>query len=75
MWNKDHYIRIYRHKTLNVSNVVSAMGVIVGLFDFNNYKELFFKCFPFISLFLIFLLIISIIEKKLMKKIITIYQV
>ena len=29
MWDKDYYIRKFRHKTLNVSNVVSAMGLIV----------------------------------------------
>ncbi len=68
MWNKDYYIRKYRHKTLNISNAVSAMGLIIGLFDFNNYKKLFFNCFPFISLLLIFLLVISIIEKKVDEK-------
>lgn len=68
MWDKDYYVRKYRHGTLNISNAVSAMGLIVGLFDFNNYKELFFNCFPFISLLLIFLLIISIIEKKIDEK-------
>ena len=68
MWNKDHYIRQYRHKILNISNVISFMGIIVGVFDLDNYKGLFFYCFPFVILLLIILLVISLIMKKIDEK-------